>query len=829
MTAARILHNEHPTVATFSRSFEIIPWVRQHPRRAIFLVALASVIASCYPIVFFGRSFVSGNAVPMLYSSIPSVPGHAEVETEDFKGSDAGAIMWHDVPNSVIQHRAIFQDGELPLWNRYNSCGLTLLGQGQSMFGDPLHMLVVAIGGDAWAWDLKFVAAKILFCFGLGLLVLAACRHLPTALLLTASAAFIGFFSYRFNHPAFFSVCYAPWLLLCWLEVTRSTTARAAGAWSAGLFLASWAELNSGTAKEAYMLLLCLHGSGLLIFLLTPGPIRGRKLLHLAVAGVVFLLVGMPVWLTFFEALQKAYVPYKEAALAYQIQPGLLLGFFDEIFYRAANPRWNVFDPSLNFFALLGCLFAVIYLRRLIRDPVFLAVAISALVSASLVFGMIPPSILQRIPMVNHIWHIDNTFSCVLLIQAFVLAGFGFQSFSIRATRSRWRVDFGFLVLLLLVLLGAYVGFTHVAQRLPNEWSQPEQAVPGKFFYRYSFTIFASLLALPWLFRMMLRTGKIALFPLVTALLCLACLHWRHGLHLPTGLKQVDEVVMNPPPRVDLQVSSPALDHLHQQPGAFRVAGFGSVLFPGYNGIPGLESIYGPDPLANPYYHDLLTAAGVRQEWSWRWIVEPANAAPRPLYAMLNIRYFLTMLSREKASPSYVDKPPLDLQVIENSAAWPRAFFVGNAVPYEKVGNFVEMLHGAAKPFAAIDKADPEAAVPQVTPAAAEAFAAARDYRLTNNTTTFTVDAPSAGVAVLTEAYVPDDFRVTVNGVAAKYFRVNHAFRGVNLPAAGKYEISYSYWPRHFTLSLIFAAVGVLILVVWLFTIRRSGDVAVAG
>ena len=251
---------------TFSR--QLVEAAKRHPRRAILAAAILSVLISCYPIVFFGRSFVSANNVPMLYPGIPSLPGHDETETENFKGSDAGAIMWHDVPNSFIQSRALFRDGELPLWNRYNSCGLTLLGQGQSMFGDPLHALVVLAAGEAWAWDLKFLLAKVLFCFGLGLAVYASCRHLPTALLLAFSSGFIGFFAYRFNHPAFFSVCYAPWLLACWLEITRSATVRSAVGWTAGLLLASWAELNSGTAKEAYMLLVSLHGCGFLVFLL---------------------------------------------------------------------------------------------------------------------------------------------------------------------------------------------------------------------------------------------------------------------------------------------------------------------------------------------------------------------------------------------------------------------------------------------------------------------------------------------------------------------------------------------------------------------------------
>ena len=300
-----------PSLPRWSR---IAAWVQDHPRKAILVVSIVSVLVSCYPVVFFGRSFVSANNAPMLYPGIPTLPGYTETEREDLKGSDAGVIMWHDVPNSFIQSRALFRDGELPLWNRYNSCGLTLLGQGQSMFGDPLHMLVVLAAGDAWAWDLKFLLAKVLFCFGLGLAVHAACRHLSVALLLAFSSGFIGFFAYRFNHPAFFSLCYAPWLLACWLEIARAATVRSAAAWSAGLLLASWAELNSGTAKEAYMLLVSLHACGFLIFLLSPAVLRIRKLIHLGIAGVVLLLVAAPIWLTFFQALQKAYVPYKEAA-----------------------------------------------------------------------------------------------------------------------------------------------------------------------------------------------------------------------------------------------------------------------------------------------------------------------------------------------------------------------------------------------------------------------------------------------------------------------------------------------------------------------------------
>ena len=94
---------------------------------------------------------------------MPTVPGYKTVATDDEKGSDLGAAMWYSWPTSVVQSRALFKHFELPLWNRYDSGGLPLLGQGQSMFGDPLHFLVLLTNGSSGSWDLKYLLAKFLF------------------------------------------------------------------------------------------------------------------------------------------------------------------------------------------------------------------------------------------------------------------------------------------------------------------------------------------------------------------------------------------------------------------------------------------------------------------------------------------------------------------------------------------------------------------------------------------------------------------------------------------------------------------------------------------
>jgi uncharacterized membrane protein YfhO len=64
----------------------------------------------------------------------------------------------------------------------------------------------------------------------------------------------------------------------------------------------------------------------------------------------------------------------------------------------------------------------------------------------------------------------------------------------------------------------------------------------------------------------------------------------------------------------------------------------------------------------------------------------------------------------------------------------------------------------------------------------------------------------------LTEAYLPDDFRVTVDGKSTPYFRVNHVFKGIMIDQPGRHLIRFSYWPRHFTLSLLIAIAGLTAL-----------------
>lgn len=812
----------------------VAAWAERQPRTTLLIVAAVSVGISCYPIVFFGRSFVSGNITSMLYPGPPGLPGYQDVETDDFKNSDFGAMMWQNLPYSFVEGRALTQHGELPLWNRYNSCGTTLLGQGQSMFGDPLHMLVLAAGEASWAWDLKFLLAKILFCWALGLAIHASTQHLPSAALLGFSSAFIGFFAYRFDHPAFFSLCYAPWILLCWIELSRAASIRRSAGWIAGLVLASWAELTSGTVKEAYGLLLSMHGCGMLLFLKSARVNTQKKLLLLAAAALIFILLAAPVVLTFWSALKNSYTGYKEHALAWQIQPSMLTGFFDDIFYRAMNPAGLLFNPSTNFLVLLGCVFALVNLKTLLRDPVFAGLALGALASFAIVFGIIPPSLIKLLPLLNHIWHIDNVFSCALIVELIVLAGFGVRSYVKRSAGRRSTWDLWLAVLILFVLLGSYLGFIQAAQRDPDTFVPPGSGIEHTwFFYSYTFSLIGAALTLLWLGKAVSQKSGWALLAGPLAVLCLAGLLWRHGLHLKTDLAQIDDVVVNPPVRVNFNSPSAAVTFVRNEQGPFRTVGFGYILFAGYNAMAGLESISGPDALISPFYRQLILASGIKLQWYWRPEVEKANLKSLlPLYNLLNIGFFLDDPGQlQSPDPSLVRIASLDLDVYRNQSSWPRAFFIDQVQHYNSVDDFLRLVNERpGRPLAAVQNggvgSPNEAQLPPVTAGVVAKVSPGINYKLTNNTTTFTIDAPGGGIAVLTEAYVGRDFIARINGVQCDYFRVNHAFRGIKIPGPGRYEISFSYWPKHFTASLLMSGAGAVLLLAGLATMlwERKGS-----
>ncbi len=834
------------------------------PVRAIAIVAAVAVTISAYPVVFLGKSFVSPNlGTILLYDAYPTLPGYDDHEVADVQLSDVGAIMWQHVPFSMVQHRALAH-GELPLWNRNTSTGTPLLGQGQSMFGDPLHFLVIAANGKAWAWDLKYLIAKWLFAFGLGLVVLELLahrhlspleakstsfspvqatsapvgdgRHLASALVVTFASAFIGFFLYRLNHPAFFSLCYAPWPLFCWVKIVRTGHRRGFVWWSTGLIVANLALLTSGTAKEAYMLLLTMNLAGLAALLADNAPWRARlaKLLGLAWAGVIFALITAPLWGTFLHTLKNAYTSYNEAS-AFQLQPSLLLGLFDEIFFRPLMPNDRLLDPSLNFVLLLGLLYFVATLRSHFANRAAIAIAATSLIPLSFAFGLVPPQWIVNWPILANVAHLDNTFGCALIVLWAVLAGIGFATAARRLRTIEGRGDLAVVSLMLFALVFGWIAFRQAVHRPvlgPTTFSvhKPGAALAvSPFIWQYLWALLIATTVAGVVLRRSFVRGQLSATGGILLALCAVVLLWRHALHAPAvGFRGY---IQQPTGRVNLQAKSPAIEFMraaHRQEPA-RGFGLHGNFFPGWTATYGLEAVHGPDAIMSPFTRELQLASGLERMWDWRLYVSPEDTGKAKAFLdTLNVRWYFDLLSDQGILGRALKLAKVaDLDVYESPTAWPRAFFTDRVLRYSKAAEYVGQINaGDGRAFAAVQTGDAnaESAVATFSPElASRRIEPAHNYRLTENTTSFDVRAAAPGVVVLSESWWPDDFRAELNGKRVPILRMNHAFKGIVIPAAGDYHVRFDYWPHHFLRLLESSLVGLLLLIIslWL-ALRRQ-------
>ena len=805
------------------------------PGWAVASVSAFAVILSAYPVVFGGMSYVAPNIedVRLLYEGDSTLPGYHAAFLTDVKGSDVGAIFWEHIPLSMVEHRALLRDREWPLWNRYNSCGIPLLGQGQSMFGDPLHLLVIAANGAAWAWDLDYLAEKWLLALGLGLLVLAVTRRTSAAAIVSLAAPFFGFFVYRFNHPAFFSLCTAPWPLYCWVRASGAGSLRSSGGWAAALVLANLALMNSGTVKEAYVLLLAMNFSGLCVVLAAEEPWGGRlrKLAVVSWALALFAMISAPVWITFIATLRQSYTSY-DAVSAFQIQPSLLLGAFDEALYRPLTPGEHVFNPSANFLVLAGVIYFLATLRAQLASRTALVLAASSLVPLALAFGLVPASWIERTPFLGNVAHIDNSFTCALIILWSVTAGAGFSAAASRLGTALGKADLAIAGLLLFALVFGYIAFGQAVHRtvLASEpvfsALRPGESLPVSLFIGiYLATLLIALAAMGLLSRRWLQGGRLTSGTALGLVLCASVLLWRQGLQPRSEVFGDYTVIAGPRP--DFHAHSAAMDRMRAGQASWPSRGVGleGSFFPGWSAAYGLEGISGPDALMSPCYRELTGLSPITRIWDWRlYLAAGTVPAARPFLDFLNVRYYFCMPGEGPLDSGLALDGHADLDTYESPTAWPRAFFTNRVAVYGKPAELVQLvLNGDGRPFAAVQAKDAgqDALGGLSHRLDGRAVIPASGYSLTGRTTAFTIHASGPGVAVLSEVYWPGYAHAEVNGAEANVIRLNHAFQGLVINEAGDYRVRFSYEPRGFFGSVALAGAGLGLLVLSLLGARR--------
>lgn len=789
-----------PGTAVYRRAIDAFSeFAERRPRSVLFIIALAMTTLATYPLLLLNRSLVTPNnhGLPMLYDEAPFVPASTDIVIENTRGSDVAATMWQEVPHSHVQREALAHR-EIPLWNRYNATGRPLWGQGLTHFLDPLHWITLLAPDPALGWDLKFVAHRLLFSFGVGLAGFAITGAWLPSGVMAAAAPFAGVFLFRLNHPAIFSLTYAPWVLLAWFGLASATASRARAHAATILALASALLLVGSTPKEAFVTLLSTHGVGALAVLLSPGSGESRRLrwVSAAWAGAAFLLLTTPHWMVFFQTLKTSVTVYDQAYVdlaELRHVAGLFLGGV-----MPGNAA-----PGLHLLGLVTTVAGFMSLDRSDQRHAAVACALGIVTVAAVAFGALPASWLLRIPLVAQIGHVHETLLTAVTPLLLIFGALGVQTLLTASARR---------VLGVTVATGLAAGCLLAVVR-ETAWDDR--------FDRWAVGLMMSIAIIFPVSLFSVRRAPHSLLAMAVLALSGLILLLPGGLHARSGIEPLDRLLIQPRPRVRLDTASPAVMAVHRAATTpARTVGVEGVLFPGSQALYELESIGGADPLEQHIYRELQDTAGVPRLGYWITVVPPGDFTRLSgVLDLLNVGFVLA--PHQKVPPGLVEvaaNEPDRLRALRRPTAWPRAFFVDGATTYAGVAEFLKLVGDRGRPFAAIDLEDTRAAdATRKLPPPTGLVIPATDYVLTANSTRFRVRSDRAGVVVLGEMFVPDDFRATVNGNAVEYFRVDHIFKAITIPGAGDWEIRFEYRPAHWTEVWLTAAAGWLLLVaMWL-------------
>jgi hypothetical protein len=770
-------------------------WTRRHLVLAILLVSLLAVAVNNYPILFCGKSYVSPMpAAAVVYDWWPPLPGMAQwpVQTAELKpsahGSDIFSVMWWGVPLGFVESRSLLDHGELPLWNRYSHAGEPLIGQAISMLGDPLQLIVIFGRGSAWAWDIKYLAAKFLFCSGFGLLIFRLLAGRVLALIFSALAAYCGAFFYINNHPVFFVFSYAPWILLAAIEWMSWRSGRGIF-WGLIWLLANFSCFNAGHVETAAVLIGGLNLAAMIYALAGCHNFPGaaKVLGRVAVGTVLFLGLTAPVWLTFMVSLQGALTEHERIHVL-RLPPTALPGAFDDLFYLLFRPNEAsaAFAPGTSLLILTGCAFTLSRWRQLKGETFFWVNSGAIVWWGGCIFGWVPSAFIAAIPFLNRVGHVETDFSYLLVMHLTIQCAYGFKGLT--------KIDkLGQVVLDFACAGGACTGIF-----LLYAIGYMHQPMPWNYFI----CVTTGAISAPLLFVFLKFRQRQALLLGWAGILVLGFIpNFRFGLYNQGN----DDLLMLPCPRVVLNSPSAAVNQIKADKSApFRVVGFPWGFMGNYSATYELEDIRSCSPLSDREFMAVMGQfPGIEINDFWVIaVVDPVKA--HPLLNLLNVKYLLAHPGVDLGGkPGFRMAGQSDFAIIENQEAWPRAFFASRAVSIAAAGDFIQhLLTNGQQPFVALSPQtilDHPGLQLLVTTNPAT-ITPATNYTLSPNATEFDVHAASAGIVCLTEGPATD-FVATANHEPKEVLTVNRAFKGIYLDQPGDYHVKFSYRPRHWRLA----------------------------
>lgn len=274
---------------------------------------------------------------------------------------------------------------------------------------------------------------------------------------------------------------------------------------------------------------------------------------------------------------------------------------------------------------------------------------------------------------------------------------------------------------------------------------------------------------------------------------------------------------------------TPAIRFLQQQPGLFRIVAASDLLPPETNLAYGLSDVRGYDGLEPQLYYQLVFQPALKQNTG-------ASFHPSPLLDLLNVRYALV-------GPG--DAPPArtaggadwyvrvfdggsGASVYENLRAAPRAWLAHQVeVEPDAAARPTRLADPAfdARQVALLAAPLPPA---QPLPAAAPPAGADAVTVTTYAPEQVAISARSAapGILVLGDMVYPG-WQAQVDGGAAPIITVDHALRGLYLPA-GRHEVRFDYRPASVAWGAVLSVLGLLLIALGFLWPRRRPRAAPA-
>jgi hypothetical protein len=771
-------------------------------KTTILIASIISVVASSYPIVFNGKSYITpiGSS---LYESRPYIPKFEfDGKFEDYRGSDVGAMNWSFAPNSVVQHNSIFVDKEFPLWDRFNSSGVPLYGQGQSMIGDPLHLLPVIFNGTALSWDVKFLSSKLIFSFGMGLLIFLLLGEIKIACAIAALSCFIGFYAWRFNHPAYFVFTYVPYIVYLWAYLAKVINSFEKYDFKKLILtitlvpLITWCQINSGAVKEGIILCLFAHIFGISLYCIKLNSEKIKSGIYLIFAIIVStILLTAPWWYIFLATLKNSYTAYDIPNVhTYPIWE--FLSFSENILFQ--KNRGYLVGPTINLVIFIFILYSLIC--KNLGKVYWLTLGLFS-VSASFAFGIIPKNIVLILPFVKNIIHINNTFSVPMIFFGLILSGYGLKSYLLNNELNVLAKNLFILILLYIAIYILYQAYT------PYSLINLLILIIGILFIITLFLVRVD-------FKSKLNKFIVVVFLCGITTLIL----FRNSLHEFTPIQSVNSYIVNPNQRSNLNATSESVKFIQDKyrlKDPFRVVGNDHTLYPGYSNRYLFETIVSVEALRNNRYDRLLDLIDYPKinDWLWLRIVKDKDfETHRDAINLLGIRYVVTPESKNHYLSKYyklVHKS--DLEVYENVNAWPRAYYT-NQFEYIKNDDDFKNIFLASKDkiFTTVEEGYRSKNIVsqndiQIT--------SAGNFQVSNNKTCFDINASGPGIVVLNQSYYPDDYLLNVNDINTEYFPVNLSSIGFWVEKASTYNSCIIYRPKYISKSLYLSISGIIFLI----------------